>query len=220
MTQYIVHLYREMRLTFTGIEADSPEAAALIVRGKLTDAADNIEDCDGQNLAALVDTAGDEDYSQSVTVDFEGERHRKAAPALLAKVQAVVELRRKWRSQDESETIDSIEYMDGLDALDLDAAIAAAEAAGIPSASAPANPTARFEIEHDPLENPDRAYVLVDGTFDVAIIRTGEGIVIDVYPKDWIDPIDTMTVWDEQVAELEHDAAAEEAGEDSALQTP
>jgi hypothetical protein len=43
---------------------------------------------------------------------------------LLEKIQAVAELRRKWRSQDEAETIDSIEYMDGLDALDLDAVIA------------------------------------------------------------------------------------------------
>ena len=26
MTQYIVHIYREMRLSYTGIEADTPEA--------------------------------------------------------------------------------------------------------------------------------------------------------------------------------------------------
>jgi hypothetical protein len=52
-----------------------------------------------------------------------------AAPELLEIVQAVAELRRKWRSQDEAETIDSTEYMDGLDALDVDAAIAKATAA-------------------------------------------------------------------------------------------
>jgi hypothetical protein len=53
----------------------------------------------------------------------------EAAPNLLQIVQAVAELRRKWRSKDEIETIDSIEYMDGLDALEVDAAIAKATAA-------------------------------------------------------------------------------------------
>lgn len=48
------------------------------------------------------------------------------APKLLTKLQAVAELRRRWRSQHESETIDSIAYMDGLDELDIDAAIAEA----------------------------------------------------------------------------------------------
>jgi hypothetical protein len=84
MTTYIVHLYREMRLSYTGIEADTPQAAAAIVGGKPTGDADNIEDCDGQTLAALVDTAGDEDYSESVIIDFEPERLRLAAPKLLA----------------------------------------------------------------------------------------------------------------------------------------
>jgi hypothetical protein len=84
MTQYIVHIYREMRLTFADIEADTPEAAAALARDKTTDQSDNIEDCDGDDLSALVDLAGDEDYSQSVAVDFEAERQRNAAPALLA----------------------------------------------------------------------------------------------------------------------------------------
>ncbi len=84
MTQYIVHIYREMKLSYTGIEADTPEAAAATAAGKPTGDADDIDDCDGQDLAALVDTAGDEDYSKSVTIDFEAERQRKAAPKLLA----------------------------------------------------------------------------------------------------------------------------------------
>src|SRR5271157_1827596 len=86
MTEYIVHIYREMRLTYTGIEADTPEAASAIARGKPTDDADNVEDCDGENLAALVDVAGDEDYSQSRIIDFEGEKQRKAASKLLEAV--------------------------------------------------------------------------------------------------------------------------------------
>lgn len=40
-------------------------------------------------------------------------------------LRAVAEARRRWRSQDEAETIDSIEYMDMLDAADLDSALAA-----------------------------------------------------------------------------------------------
>src|SRR5271166_6703429 len=139
MTIYNVHIYREMRLVFGGIEADSPEAAAAIARDKLTSDADSIDNCDGETFAALVDVAGDEEYRQSRTIDFEPERQRKAAPKLLAALVAVAELRRKWRSQDEAETIDSIEYMDGLDSLDLEALIAEAETSGIrsaPSASA------------------------------------------------------------------------------------
>ncbi len=90
MIKYIVHLYREMRLSFADIEAETPEAAAAIAGGKPTDDADNVDDCEGQNLTALVDVAGDEDYSQSVTVEFETERHRKAAPKLLAALEAVL----------------------------------------------------------------------------------------------------------------------------------
>ena len=203
MNEYIVHLYREMRLSYTGIEADTPQSAAEIASGKPTDAADNIEDCDGDNLTALVDLAGDEDYRQSVTVEFETERLRKAAPKLLAVLESLAE----QTDEDCPAEHRSRHLIDALE--QARTVIAEAKATGIPSPPSPAAPPARFEIEHDPLENPNRAYVLVDGKFDVAIVRTGEGIVIDVYPKDWIDPIDTMTVWDEQVAELEHDAAAE-----------
>ncbi|WP_422927487.1 hypothetical protein [Singulisphaera sp. PoT] len=83
MIQYIVHLYREMRLTFEGIEAKSCEAAAHIARDKLTGDAEDIADCDGETLSALVDVADDAQYEQSCMIDFEPERLRKAAPALL-----------------------------------------------------------------------------------------------------------------------------------------
>jgi hypothetical protein len=94
MTIYNVHIYREMRLVFGGIEADSPEAAAAIARDKLTSDADSIDDCDGETFAALVDVAGDPGsspgqalgYEQSRTIDFEPERQRKAAPKLLMAV--------------------------------------------------------------------------------------------------------------------------------------
>jgi hypothetical protein len=88
---YNVHIYREMRLVYGGIEADSHEAAASIARDKPTDQADSIDDCDGETLAALVDVQGDEDYAQSRIVDFESERERRAAPKLLAALKAFIE---------------------------------------------------------------------------------------------------------------------------------
>jgi hypothetical protein len=83
MILYHVHIYREMRLYFPGIDAASHEEAARIAADKPTADAEYVEDCDGQNLAALVDVAGDDDFGRSVTIDFEAERLRKAAPDLL-----------------------------------------------------------------------------------------------------------------------------------------
>lgn len=100
MTQYTVHLYREMRVSYAGIEADTPEAAAAIAHDRATDEADNIEDCNGCDLSALVDVAGNEDYSQSVTIDFEAERARKAAALLLNACRLIIE---RWEHGDLAE---------------------------------------------------------------------------------------------------------------------
>jgi hypothetical protein len=83
MTFYNVHIYREMRLTYESVEADTAHAAAAIALDMSVGAADDIDDCDGETFAALVDVAGDEHHEQSVTIDFEPERLRKAAPDLL-----------------------------------------------------------------------------------------------------------------------------------------
>jgi len=90
MTSYNVHLTREMRVTFGGIEAESPESAASIAALMPTGDADDIADCDGEDFSALVDVAGDEDFSGSVTIEFTSERQRKAAPALLASLEAIL----------------------------------------------------------------------------------------------------------------------------------
>lgn len=84
MTTYNVHIYREMRLLFGGIEAETHESAASIARDKATDQADSSDDCDGETIAALVDVVGDEEYEQTRLIDFEPERQRKAAAKLLA----------------------------------------------------------------------------------------------------------------------------------------
>ena len=83
-TIYNVHIYREMRLYFPGIKALSPGAAAEIAREKATDEAENIEDCDGESIAALVDVEGDAEYMQSRVVDFTRAQLQKAARDLLA----------------------------------------------------------------------------------------------------------------------------------------
>ena len=179
---YNVHIYREMRLVFGGIEADTPEAAASIARDKPTDEADSIDDCDGETLGALVDVQGDEDYEDSQFIDFEAEQQRKAAPRMLAALRAFIEADamaeecHEWKWE-------NLEYAFGL-ARD--------------AVAAPGQPT-RFEIEHDPSENSDRIYVMVDGKFDVAIIRTDEGVVVDVHPKDGFETVATTYAFDSDV---------------------
>lgn len=91
MTIYNIHIYREMRLVYGGIEANSHEAAAAIARDRPTDQADSIVECDGETIAALVDVAGDEEYAQSRIIDFEPERQRRAAPKLLAALKTFIE---------------------------------------------------------------------------------------------------------------------------------
>ena len=49
----------------------SPEAAANIARDGLTEDADDIDDCDGETFAALVDVVGDEDFTRSRIIDFD-----------------------------------------------------------------------------------------------------------------------------------------------------
>jgi hypothetical protein len=68
---------------------------------------------------------------------------------------------------------------------------------------------ATFHFEHRPADLPDRAFVEVDGTYNVAIIRTDEGLIVDVWPKDWDSPIATLGVCDNDMAEpQEHEQPA------------
>jgi hypothetical protein len=91
MPRFNVHLYREMRLLFKGIEAATQEAAAAIARNRFTGDAEEIADCDGETFAALVDVTGDEQYEQSRLIEFEDERLRKAAPLLLEALKYALE---------------------------------------------------------------------------------------------------------------------------------
>src|SRR5262245_38710170 len=88
---YNVHIYREMRLFFPDIEAGTPEEAAAKARDLDTADADEITSCDGETFAALVDVAWNDQYEQSVTIDFECERERKTASEMRIALQAFVE---------------------------------------------------------------------------------------------------------------------------------
>jgi hypothetical protein len=92
MTLYNVHIYREMRVFFPGIEAPTSDESARIAADKPTADAEYTEDCDGENLAALVDVVGDHELEHSVTIDFEHERVRKAAPSLLEAIPPLIRL--------------------------------------------------------------------------------------------------------------------------------
>jgi hypothetical protein len=193
MTLYNVHIYREMRLVYEGISAETPEAAAAIARKQPTDDCVEIADCEGETLSAVVEVDGDEEYVQTRFIDFEAERERKAAAVMLNALQVASNyLGDDLDERDETErrVFETIR-----------AAIAEAGAASPqPPSSAlePAQP-ARFEIEHDPAENNDRVYVMVDGKFDVAIIRTDDGVVVDVYPKDGFETIATTSAYDADI---------------------
>jgi hypothetical protein len=101
MTTYNVHIYREMRLVFGGIEAASPEEAAAIARDKPTEDADEFDDeCDGETFYALVDVQGDEQHEQSRFIDFEPERLWLAAPKLLRACRMVID---RWEYGDLAE---------------------------------------------------------------------------------------------------------------------
>jgi predicted HAD superfamily Cof-like phosphohydrolase len=138
MTTFHVHLFREMRLKFENIEADTPEAAALIAAEKQTDDADVCEDCEGENLAALVDVVGDEDFSQSVTIDFGTERQRKAAASLLAALKFTLEF---LEANDDGENDVTSRIASA------HAAIAEAESAGISPSSTNMTPLLRQTLE-------------------------------------------------------------------------
>ena len=81
MQTYNVHIYREMRLFFPGIVASTAEEAARLAAKMPSSAAEALEDCDGENLAALVGVVGSEDGKHSWMIDFDAVR--AIAPNLL-----------------------------------------------------------------------------------------------------------------------------------------
>jgi hypothetical protein len=194
MTIYNVHIHREMRLVYEGISAETPETAAALARKKPTDDCVEIADCEGETFSAVVVVDGDEKHVHSRSIDFEAERQRKAASVMLNALQVA--------SNYLGDDLDERDATERRVLETIRAAIAEAGAASPQPPSSALEPVqpARFEIEHDPAENNDRVYVMVDGKFDVAIIRTDEGVVVDICPKDGLDPIATTSAFDADLA--------------------
>ena len=49
-------------------------------------------------------------------------------------------------------------------------------------------------------DNEDRVYVRVDDVFDISILRVEEGLVINVYDDDEIDPLGTLAIFEDSLA--------------------
>lgn len=181
MTTYNVHIYREMRLVYGGIEADSHERAAAIARDKPTDQADSIDDCEGENLAALVDVAGDEEYEHSRIIDFEPERERRAARGLLDACRMVID---RWERGDLAEA-----------ARACGAAIAEAEAESIalapPAASDPGSkPYSVLLLYPDGMTDgaTETYYAWVEATDPIAAVAEARRQALAVNEWDDADP--------------------------------
>jgi hypothetical protein len=77
-----------MRVKFTGIEAESIDEAARVAADLRTD--DDVDDCDGANLYALVDLEGDEDFEHSKDVTFEAGRMVDTGPTMLRALEELI----------------------------------------------------------------------------------------------------------------------------------
>ncbi|HWW87224.1 MAG TPA: hypothetical protein VNZ26_26685 [Vicinamibacterales bacterium] len=79
---YVVHLYREVRVSFYGIRATSDEDAASRARLLRTDRGE-ISHSDTTDFCALVDSEDDDDLTASRVITFEDGRLRDVAPKLM-----------------------------------------------------------------------------------------------------------------------------------------
>ena len=58
--------------------------------------------------------------------------------------------------------------------------------------------TFEYTVSNDP--NEDRVYVCVDEMFDISILRTHEGLTINVYDNDEIDLLGTLAIGEDSLA--------------------
>ena len=66
----------------------------------------------------------------------------------------------------------------------------------------------KFNIQHN-TGLSDRVFVALDDRFDVALIRTADGLEIEVYPitdgEVWCEPCDRFAVDEADIRELERE---------------
>lgn len=69
----------------------------------------------------------------------------------------------------------------------------------------------QFIIEQH-TDRPDRVFVEINRRFDVAIIRTDAGLVLEIYPRTdgelWVEPFTTFTVNETEIIDLEGELTA------------
>ncbi len=59
---------------------------------------------------------------------------------------------------------------------------------------------AKFEYTLSEDDDENRVYVRVDDIFDVSILRTEEGLIIDVYDNDELDLLGTIAIDEDALA--------------------
>jgi hypothetical protein len=64
---------------------------------------------------------------------------------------------------------------------------------------------ATFEYSVSDDHDEDRVYVRVDEIFDISILRTHEGLIIDVYDDDEIDLLGTLAIGEDSLARNRED---------------
>ena len=58
----------------------------------------------------------------------------------------------------------------------------------------------KFEYTVSDDDNEERVYVRVGDVFDISILRTEEGLIIDVYDNDEIDLLATIAIFEHDLA--------------------
>jgi hypothetical protein len=105
-TIYNVHIFREMRLFYPGIEATTHEEAAQQAAAQPSETAAYTEPCDGTDLSALIDVAGDLEYTNTKRIDFQAAIAIDSYDQLMNAGQAVVD---NWENGDLAAAVRSLE---------------------------------------------------------------------------------------------------------------
>jgi hypothetical protein len=67
---------------------------------------------------------------------------------------------------------------------------------------------AKFNVQYSD-DRPDRVFVAIDNRFDVALIRTEDGLRLNVFPitdgQVWDDPFERFEVDESEIRQLEQE---------------
>jgi hypothetical protein len=189
MTTYNVHLYREMRLYFPGVDAESPEAAARIAAEKSTDEANYVEDCEGETLSALVDVQGDAEYRHTRFIDFQPTLLGNKAVALLKAVGTLIE-----KADDLEAAIAGVTDQFEDEVAALSAAVTAVETTMTPS-------TLPTRTGSECQKTVEQHLAALDAATDYFLALAGDRRPKVVATKEWLEYVSASIVWAQQEIE-------------------